>query len=400
MAPPLLALGTAAPPLLALGTAAPPLLDHGTAAPPLLALGMAAPPLLALGMCGRSGSSLSGCGRSGSFLSGCGCSGSPSLGDGSGSPSGSRDGSSFPSGSRDSGSSPSGSQDDGSSPSGSRDGSSSPSGSRDGSSSLSGSRDDSSPLSSSRDDSSSLDWGLSLIYHQGASTSPIFPGMVVKVVMLEVVGWLPRMGFAAAPGPGCGGILPSCGHPPHSAHTSQLVAHLDRTSTDDPPSRTRNTTGRGSLGPPTGKRSRQRQQHQKLLPYQLEDPASLFPWCSWCGKGDHRWRSCPEVPPVDWCGRCEVYDHNWAGCSYALAQEEADDDWELFLKRLAAELCPGCGAYGHTVAICPTQTEGRRRRQRGRKTWEEEEWCTHCMQYGHEESQPLSSCHTVLSNKP
>ncbi|MGH0142228.1 UNVERIFIED_CONTAM: hypothetical protein FKN15_019868 [Acipenser sinensis] len=78
-----------------------------------------------------------------------------------------------------------------------------------------------------------------------------------------------------------------------------------------------------------------------------------------------------------------------------LAQEEVDDNWELFLKGLAAELCPGCGAYGHTVAICPTQyeeeeelplqTEGRRRRQRGRKTWEEEEWCTQCMQYGHEE---------------
>ncbi|MGH0148292.1 UNVERIFIED_CONTAM: hypothetical protein FKN15_055129 [Acipenser sinensis] len=32
-------------------------------------------------------------------------------------------------------------------------------------------------------------------------------------------------------------------------------------------------------------------------------------------------------------------------------------DWELFLERLAAELCPGCGAYGHTVAICPTQFE-------------------------------------------
>ncbi|MGH0119727.1 UNVERIFIED_CONTAM: hypothetical protein FKN15_058680 [Acipenser sinensis] len=38
-----------------------------------------------------------------------------------------------------------------------------------------------------------------------------------------------------------------------------------------------------------------------------------------------------------------------------LAQEEEDDSWELFLKGLAAELCPGCGAYGHTVAICPTQ---------------------------------------------
>ncbi|MGH0131214.1 UNVERIFIED_CONTAM: hypothetical protein FKN15_001966 [Acipenser sinensis] len=39
-----------------------------------------------------------------------------------------------------------------------------------------------------------------------------------------------------------------------------------------------------------------------------------------------------------------------------LDQEDVDD-WELFLERLAAELCPGCGAYGHTVAICPTQFE-------------------------------------------
>ncbi|MGH0148542.1 UNVERIFIED_CONTAM: hypothetical protein FKN15_038328 [Acipenser sinensis] len=40
-----------------------------------------------------------------------------------------------------------------------------------------------------------------------------------------------------------------------------------------------------------------------------------------------------------------------------LSQEEEDGSWELFLKGLAAELCPGCGAYGHTVAICPTQYE-------------------------------------------
>ncbi|MGH0117757.1 UNVERIFIED_CONTAM: hypothetical protein FKN15_039053 [Acipenser sinensis] len=39
------------------------------------------------------------------------------------------------------------------------------------------------------------------------------------------------------------------------------------------------------------------------------------------------------------------------------AQEEADDRSELFLKGLVAELCPGCGAYGHTVAICPIQYE-------------------------------------------
>ncbi|MGH0116885.1 UNVERIFIED_CONTAM: hypothetical protein FKN15_040874 [Acipenser sinensis] len=62
----------------------------------------------------------------------------------------------------------------------------------------------------------------------------------------------------------------------------------------------------------------------KLLQQQpsLEDPASLFPWCSWCRKVDHRWRSCPEVPPADWCGRCEEDGHNWAGCPYNQAQEE------------------------------------------------------------------------------
>ncbi|MGH0118161.1 UNVERIFIED_CONTAM: hypothetical protein FKN15_044463 [Acipenser sinensis] len=74
-----------------------------------------------------------------------------------------------------------------------------------------------------------------------------------------------------------------------------------------------------------GRRSRQRQQrqqHQKLLPPQLEDPASLFPWCSWCGKVDHRWRSCPDGPPADWCGRCEVDGHNWAGCPHNPDQEQ------------------------------------------------------------------------------
>ncbi|MGH0123716.1 UNVERIFIED_CONTAM: hypothetical protein FKN15_019419 [Acipenser sinensis] len=40
-----------------------------------------------------------------------------------------------------------------------------------------------------------------------------------------------------------------------------------------------------------------------------------------------------------------------------LSQEEEDGSWELFLKGFAAELCPGCGAYGHTVAICPNQYE-------------------------------------------
>ncbi|MGH0114553.1 UNVERIFIED_CONTAM: hypothetical protein FKN15_020464 [Acipenser sinensis] len=67
-----------------------------------------------------------------------------------------------------------------------------------------------------------------------------------------------------------------------------------------------------------GKKSKQKLQQQPL-----EDPASLFPWCSWCGKEDHRWRACPEGPPADWCGRCEEYGHNWAGCPYAPAQASA-----------------------------------------------------------------------------
>ncbi|MGH0175428.1 UNVERIFIED_CONTAM: hypothetical protein FKN15_070451 [Acipenser sinensis] len=43
---------------------------------------------------------------------------------------------------------------------------------------------------------------------------------------------------------------------------------------------------------------------QKLQQQPLEDPASLFPWCSWCGEQDHRWQACPEGLPADWCGRC------------------------------------------------------------------------------------------------
>ncbi|XP_066577041.1 uncharacterized protein LOC136766967 [Amia ocellicauda] len=44
------------------------------------------------------------------------------------------------------------------------------------------------------------------------------------------------------------------------------------------------------------------QQQQQLSPPPLEDLASLFPWCSWCGELDRRWRSCPDQPPVYWCG--------------------------------------------------------------------------------------------------
>ncbi|MGH0124723.1 UNVERIFIED_CONTAM: hypothetical protein FKN15_013042 [Acipenser sinensis] len=45
-----------------------------------------------------------------------------------------------------------------------------------------------------------------------------------------------------------------------------------------------------------------------------EEPENLFPWCTWCGKEDHRWRDCSEIPP-GWCGQCEEED--WSGCPYA-----------------------------------------------------------------------------------
>ncbi|MGH0164238.1 UNVERIFIED_CONTAM: hypothetical protein FKN15_057253 [Acipenser sinensis] len=83
-----------------------------------------------------------------------------------------------------------------------------------------------------------------------------------------------------------------------------------------------------------GKKSRQRQ-----LPPQLEDPASLFPFCSWCGRCEvdgHSWAGCPhnpDLPPqledpaslfpfCSWCGRCEVDGHNWAGCPHNPDQEQ------------------------------------------------------------------------------
>ncbi|MGH0142636.1 UNVERIFIED_CONTAM: hypothetical protein FKN15_022794 [Acipenser sinensis] len=70
-----------------------------------------------------------------------------------------------------------------------------------------------------------------------------------------------------------------------------------------------------------GKKSRQRQRH-KQQPPQLEDPASLFPLCSWSRREDHRWRYCPDGPPVDWCGRYKADGHSWAGCPHNPDQEQ------------------------------------------------------------------------------
>ncbi|MGH0133756.1 UNVERIFIED_CONTAM: hypothetical protein FKN15_067301 [Acipenser sinensis] len=38
-------------------------------------------------------------------------------------------------------------------------------------------------------------------------------------------------------------------------------------------------------------------------------------------------------------------------------EEVGDDGWEVYVINLVAELCHGCGAYGHTFAICPMQYE-------------------------------------------
>ncbi|MGH0165071.1 UNVERIFIED_CONTAM: hypothetical protein FKN15_048321 [Acipenser sinensis] len=38
-------------------------------------------------------------------------------------------------------------------------------------------------------------------------------------------------------------------------------------------------------------------------------------------------------------------------------EEVGDDGWEVYVINLVAVLSPGCGAYGHMLAICPTQYE-------------------------------------------
>ncbi|MGH0123066.1 UNVERIFIED_CONTAM: hypothetical protein FKN15_010744 [Acipenser sinensis] len=89
---------------------------------------------------------------------------------------------------------------------------------------------------------------------------------------------------------------------------------------------------------------------QKLQQQPLEDPASLFPWCSWCGEQDHRWRACPDGLPDDWCGRCEEYRHNWDGCPYAPAQASAACP-------LLSEEPAACPLLSEEPAACPLLSE-------------------------------------------
>ncbi|MGH0125653.1 UNVERIFIED_CONTAM: hypothetical protein FKN15_028205 [Acipenser sinensis] len=90
-------------------------------------------------------------------------------------------------------------------------------------------------------------------------------------------------------------------------------------------------------------------------------------WCTYCHRFRHEEESCPAVdrdtdeerdePEVPLCpaprrGRGKLQQY------LQQQQEEVrDDGWEVYVINLVAELCPGCGAYGHTLAICPTQYE-------------------------------------------
>ncbi|MGH0188396.1 UNVERIFIED_CONTAM: hypothetical protein FKN15_029472 [Acipenser sinensis] len=144
-----------------------------------------------------------------------------------------------------------------------------------------------------------------------------------------------------------------------------------------------------------GKKSRQRQQkkrQQQQLPPPpqtlWEDPASLFPWCSWCGKEDHQWRSCPDGPPADWCGRCEVDGHSWAGCPHNPDQEQLQTPSSAATPPLPTSppsppslfflffefsrlfhWCSWCGKEDHRWRSCPDGPPA--------------DWCGHCEADGH-----------------
>ncbi|MGH0166945.1 UNVERIFIED_CONTAM: hypothetical protein FKN15_051745 [Acipenser sinensis] len=91
-----------------------------------------------------------------------------------------------------------------------------------------------------------------------------------------------------------------------------------------------------------------------------------------------------------WCRACRVYGHTVAICPFQDEEEEpaqerkagrrsrkrrgrgklqqqqqpqqqqkeiGEDGWEVYITNVVAELCPSCGAYGHTLAVCPMQYE-------------------------------------------
>ncbi|MGH0125129.1 UNVERIFIED_CONTAM: hypothetical protein FKN15_023006 [Acipenser sinensis] len=95
---------------------------------------------------------------------------------------------------------------------------------------------------------------------------------------------------------------PICGDEHFVAH---CPVHQEREEQESPQSPPPAGGGRLLLPPP-----------QPQVQQRPEEPENLFPWCTWCGEVDHRWRDCSEVPP-SWCGRCEEGGHDWSGCPYA-----------------------------------------------------------------------------------
>ncbi|MGH0118487.1 UNVERIFIED_CONTAM: hypothetical protein FKN15_016822 [Acipenser sinensis] len=95
---------------------------------------------------------------------------------------------------------------------------------------------------------------------------------------------------------------PICGGEHFMAH---CLVHQEREEQESPQSPPPAGGGRLLLPPP-----------EPQVQQRPEEPENLFPWCTWCGEVDHRWRDGSEVPP-SWCGRCEEGGHDWSGCPYA-----------------------------------------------------------------------------------
>ncbi|MGH0120809.1 UNVERIFIED_CONTAM: hypothetical protein FKN15_065145 [Acipenser sinensis] len=94
-----------------------------------------------------------------------------------------------------------------------------------------------------------------------------------------------------------------------------------------------------------------------------------------------------------WCLACGVYGHTVAVCPFQSEEEEERSEergrmrgerrkscrrqqkqWQQLPPRVVVvdEWCPGCGEFGHTVAICPTQ-------------YQREEWMTQMVDWVYQE---------------
>ncbi|MGH0127226.1 UNVERIFIED_CONTAM: hypothetical protein FKN15_074921 [Acipenser sinensis] len=121
------------------------------------------------------------------------------------------------------------------------------------------------------------------------------------------------------------------------------------------------------------RKKQQRQQQQQRPPRQEEPWVELWevwPGCTWCDHLEHCWLDCPEVPS-DRCSHCEGSGHSWRKCPFvepavqrpmqpALEEESSVASLPSAVCQvyLVDEQCSGCGKFGHTVAICPSQFQG------------------------------------------